>query len=283
MIHLKPKQPDKTLKGKPLRVAVSISARMQARIQRSVDAMIKTTERAIVRLFNGEEFSQSYAMDANIGSQARIVMNGLYQRFDDMFRKISTPISEQMIKETEKNSATTLKSSLSDIAGALTIPTDFMTATTREIIKGASYEAAHLIKRVPAKYLDNIANGVYRAIVEGRGLADIVPLLEKQKVSVSGWVKNVSMDMVRKTYTGLNRERMQSIGIEEYRWSHSGGSNHPRPYHRDVLNGKVFRWDDPPFIEPPGTKNRKKGHVGSLPYCRCNAIPQINFAQRLNK
>ena len=271
-------QSGRVLKGSPLHVSVSIAARMQATIDKHVSRMVKETERDIRKLFEADDYSISYGMDANIGSQARMMMNSLYRKFNAMFGKVAQPAADKMTEQAEKNSAATLKSSL-DATGALEIPMSFITPTIKEIVKGSAYEAAHLIKRVPAKYLDNIANSVFRAITEGKGLADIQPMLEQQNVSVRNWAKNVSMDQTRKCYNNLNRERMESVGIEEYDWMHSHGSNHPRKYHRDVLDNTRQRWDSPPWAEPSGTKNRHRAHPGELSYCRCVARPVINFSK----
>ena len=264
----------RTLKGKTLRVAVSIESRMAESILKAIDRMTRETEREIRKLFEANNYAGDYGMDANIGAQARILMNGLNVQFDQMFARVATPITETMLDQVDKNSAATLKSSLLDMAGTMTFKTDIMTGPLQEMIAASAAESVALIKRVPAKYLDQITGNVMRAITQGNGLQDIVPMLEKQKVQVRNWAQNVAMDQTRKVYNGLNAGRMQALGIEKYRWVHSGGSNQPRDYHQHVLNGQIFSLDKDPVIQ---LKPRVRGKPGFLPYCRCTMCPVIEI------
>ena len=264
----------RTLKGKTLRVAVSIESRMAESILKAIDRMTRETEREIRKLFEADNYAGDYGMDANIGAQARILMNGLNVQFDQMFARVATPITETMLDQVDKNSAATLKSSLLDMAGTMTFKTDIMTGPLQEMIAASAAESVALIKRVPAKYLDQITGNVMRAITQGNGLQDIVPMLEKQKVQVRNWAQNVAMDQTRKVYNGLNAGRMQALGIEKYRWVHSGGSNQPRDYHQHVLNGQIFSLDKDPVIQ---LKPRVRGKPGFLPYCRCTMCPVVEI------
>ena len=262
------------LRGKALRVSVSIGARMSDKLLKHIAMMTRITEREIRQLFEADNYAGSYGMDANIGSQARILMNSLSDRFEAMFASIANPVTDDMIDQVGGNSAATLKSSLREIGADMTFKTDIMTAELRETIAASAAESVALIKRVPAKYLDQITGGVMRAITSGNGLADIVPLLEKHKVEVRNWAQNVSMDQVRKVYNGLNEGRMTALGMDKYEWLHSHGSNHPREYHRDVLDGTICSLKNPPIINP---KTGVRGKPGDEPFCRCTMRPIVSF------
>lgn len=262
------------LRGKALRVSVSIGARMSDKILKNIAMMTRITEREIRQLFEADNYAGSYGMDANIGSQARILMNSLSDRFETMFASIASPVTDEMIDQVDGNSAATLKSSLREIGAEMTFNTDIMTAELRETIAASAAESVALIKRVPAKYLDQVTGGVMRAITSGNGLADIVPLLEKQKVEVKNWAQNVALDQTRKVYNGLNAGRMEALGMTKYEWIHSGGSNHPRDYHKNVLNGQIFSLDNPPIIDK---KTGERGKPGDLYFCRCTMRPIVSF------
>jgi SPP1 gp7 family putative phage head morphogenesis protein len=266
----------KTLRGKTLRVAVSIEARYAETLLKHIERMTRETEREIRRLFEADNYAGDYGMDANIGSRARIVMNTLTAKFDEMFARVAGPTTDIMVDQVDKNSAATLKSSLKEIAGHLTFKTDIMTGKLQEMIAASAAESVALIKRVPGEYLEQITGGVMRAITSGNGLEDLVPLLEKQKVQVKNWAQNVAMDQTRKVYSGLQAGRMNALGIQKYEWVHSGGSNHPREYHRDVLNGKIFRLDDPPIID---LRTGERGKPGDAINCRCTMRPIVSFEE----
>jgi uncharacterized protein with gpF-like domain len=270
----------RVLKGKALRVSVAIESRFADTLLKAIRRMTRTTEREIKKLFEADNYAGDYGMDANIGSQARILMNSLYDRFDQMFADIAAQSTDEMIDQADKNSAATLKLSLREIGAKMTFKTDVMTGEMREMISASAAESVALIKRVPAKYLDQITGGVMRAITSGNGLADIVPLLEKQNVQVKNWAQNVAMDQTRKIYNGLNAGRMSALGMNKYEWLHSGGSNEPRHYHQHVLNGQIFSLDDPPIIqEAKGAQKEVRGKPGDLPYCRCTMRPIVDFSQ----
>lgn len=74
--------------------------------------------------------------------------------------------------------------------------------------------------------------------------------------------------------------RYLDAGVNHYRWSCvAGSSKHPvRPSHK-VLNGKVFRWDDPPITTAIGQPVRRN-NPGQDYNCRCSAIPIVNFREK---
>lgn len=269
---LTPKR-NRDAKGSPLNVSISIGHRMNKRIQSRIDEMIKATERDIKRLFDGGDYT-GYAMDENTGSQARILMSKLWKRFEQLFRSIAYPITKEMVRMAEKDSAASLKASMGKIVDGFTLPAEAMTPQLQEIIAASSARSVALIKRVPAEYLGPIETAVYQSIATGRGLADLKPFLEKQGVKVKNWAHNVSLDQTRKVYNDMAIGRMRNIGVDEFTWVHSGGSNHPREYHRDVLNGKVFKISAPPVIDP---RTKERGFPGQLPFCRCRLAPIVSF------
>lgn len=75
----------------------------------------------------------------------------------------------------------------------------------------------------------------------------------------------------------FKESRYTDSGINEYRWRCVIGSkNHPvRPSHK-ILNGKNFRFDDPPITTEPGQPVRRN-NPGEDYNCRCSAIPIVKF------
>jgi SPP1 gp7 family putative phage head morphogenesis protein len=71
--------------------------------------------------------------------------------------------------------------------------------------------------------------------------------------------------------------RYEEAGVKEYRWRCVAGSkNHPvRPWHK-ALEGKVFRWDNPPITTEPGQPVRRN-NPGQDYNCRCFAQPIVKF------
>lgn len=263
------------LRGTPLRVAVSIESRYAATLHKYIDLMVKETRAAVIALGNDEEFT----MDASDASQARIVMNALSRKFNKMFADLAKPTAEKMVDQVDKNSAATLKGSIGEIVGSpYALKTDILTGELNDIITASVAVNVDLIKRVPQKYLDQVKGDVLRSIQSGRGTADLVPALEKQGVTVRNWAHNVALDQTRKAYNAINAGRLTALGIDYYEWVHSGGSNHPRSFHKNVLNGTTCKLSDPPIIQKAeGGQSEIRGKPGDLPYCRCIMRPILKF------
>ncbi len=268
--RFKPKQ----LKGLPLRIAVSIEARYAQTLLRAIAMMENDTRAEIRKLFEANNYAGNYTGDANIGAQARIVMNGLQEKYRQMFARIAGPTTDTMIGQVDRNSASTLKTSLKDLSENVNFSTDILTGELNEMLSASAAESVALIKRVPANYLDQITGDVLRSIQTGNGLQDLQPKLEERGVAVRNWAQNIAMDQTRKCYNGLNKGRMEALGLNKYEWIHSGGSNHPRELHRDKLNGKIFSFDDPPVIDE---RTGERGIPGQAIFCRCTMRPIMSF------
>lgn len=74
--------------------------------------------------------------------------------------------------------------------------------------------------------------------------------------------------------TKFKEVRYQAAGVHEYIWGCVAGSkSHPvRPLHKK-LEGKKFRWDDPPITDEKGNRNNPGEDYG----CRCFAKPIVKF------
>lgn len=268
----------KQIRGSVLSVAVSIEARYSAALIKAIDRMVKDTIEAIKAL---DSSMPDAAMDASDASQARIVLNALQRKFTTMFAKLSQPTAEKMVNEVDRNSASTLKGSLGEIMGSHALKTDILTGELDEIIKASVAVNVDLIKRVPQKYLDQVKGDVLRSIQNGRGTADLVPALQKQGVTVRNWAHNVALDQTRKAYNAINEGRMTALGLDDYEWIHSGGSNHPRSYHKNVLHGTMCKLSDPPIIQKAeGGQKEVRGKPGDLPFCRCKMRPVLVFDKK---
>lgn len=77
--------------------------------------------------------------------------------------------------------------------------------------------------------------------------------------------------------TKFKEVRYTKAGVNEYRWGCVAGSPlHPvRPAHK-ALEGKIFRWNDPPITTAPGEPVRHN-NPGQDYNCRCFARPIVKF------
>ena len=82
--------------------------------------------------------------------------------------------------------------------------------------------------------------------------------------------------------TTYKEARFQEAGVKWYKWKAVAGTPaHPtRPWHRD-LDGKIFRFDDPPNTARPAKYGKAEAPRYNNPgqdfNCRCFAIPVVRF------
>jgi SPP1 gp7 family putative phage head morphogenesis protein len=265
-----------TLRGAPLMLAGSIATDYYDTLARAIARMEREVRREVTALFaDFAADSSGWGMDASVASQARILSNALRDKFAGLFAKIATNAATQMVKRATKDSEQKTAISLREMSGDMTLRTAFNTPFLQDVFTASVAESVSLIKRIPEKYLDNVQGSVMRSIQTGNGLADLVPALDKYGVSIRNWSKNVALDQTRKAYNSSNAARMKSLGVKKFEWVHSGGSNHPRDYHKNTLNGQIFSFDDLPHLDGPNSG--EKGIPGQAPYCRCTMRPVWEF------
>lgn len=261
------------LKGKPLRASAGVSARYYARLKRLIDRMDAITRREVERLY-GRPFAQEhFAEDASIASQARILLSALEERFSAIFNLPAKGIAETFSGEVDDNSAATLKLSLKELSGGITLKTDILSGELSEIMKATVAQNVSLIKSIPQQYLAGVNNAVMRSITTGNGLADLIPELKSRYKITLRRAQFIAQDQTRKAYAGLNHARLQKLGVKKFEWLHSGGSQHPRKLHQRY-SGNVFSFADPPVIDE---KTGERGLPGTLINCLCTAIPIVDF------
>ena len=265
-----------TIKGPQLRVAVSIGSRYSAEIGRQVRAMIEDANSQILSLFENGDYDGDYGMDGNIGSQARITLNSLIEKWEKVFAQMASRVTTKMQDQVLANSTSAIQQTLKGFAGEnLTLNPGAISAQMREMLTASAAESTGLIKSIPSKYLEDLGGSVMRSIVSGKGMADLQPQLAIHAVSIKNWAKNTALDQTRKVYTHTNIARLKKAKIRKFEWVHSGGGAHPRKLHQE-MNGKIYDMDNPPFIGVMYGRD-VYGFPSDLPNCRCVLRPVLDF------
>lgn len=274
-------------RGGHLHIAVSVQLRYTQPILHAVKQMNEETSRQLIDLFQ-REFAQdhfksvrhSVGMDAQgISSQARILLNALKRRNDQMFGKLAFGLSPKMADEVNRNSAASTTASVSDAptlkdeGAKLTLSVKSLDKPTLQILHATTAKSASFITSIPETHLNRVSDAVFSSIASGNGLQDLIPFLEKEDNSITNWARNTALDQTRKAYNGLNAGRMKKIGIQRGEWLHSGGSQHPRPLHED-FDGQTF---DLSIGAPVGDEDGNDVMPGEEPNCRCTFAPVIVF------
>lgn len=263
-----------TLKGGPLKYPAPAAMRYQKSLDELVWAMRADYQREILKLWRQSDMgvtADSMVMDANIGSQMRILFSYLGDKWARRFGKRAKEITDRMLSSVDRHSKATLNESLKKISGGITIKVPDMPGTMAEVLKATVAENVSLITSISAQYQERIEGVVYRSIQQGgRGAADIYEDLIKVGGMSERRAHNIAIDQTRKATTAFNVERAKSVGIRKGVWRHSSGSAEPRKMHLE-LDGQEFDLENPPVIDPDGTR----GLPGYLPNCRCFWTPQL--------
>lgn len=268
------------LKGKQLNYNASQQLRYERALRQLVREMTSETTRRIMALFktqNSKEFfkqQKQATMDASVTSKAKKVMNELTKKFTQLFKQKAPTLAENMLNGSLKTSETTLKTSLKQLSGGLTLNTGVIPAGMEDVGKAIVNENVSLIKSLPVEYLNDIQGAVMRSIASGEGAPDLEPKLRHYAGVSERRAKNIALDQTRKAYNGINKQRMQSVGVKKFEWVHSGGGQHPRKSHQ-ALDGRIFSFDDLPLKGEEGFVNGQ--YPGQAINCACTMIPVIEF------
>jgi SPP1 gp7 family putative phage head morphogenesis protein len=128
-----------------------------------------------------------------------------------------------------------------------------------------------LIRNVSEKVQADISRAVWDAVAQGTPRNELAKQLAPMLDGSVKRAKFIARDQTTKLSANLDQFRQQQAGIEQYKWQHSGKA-HPRPEHV-ARNGKIFRWDTPPWDGPPGT----------APNCGCHALAYIPLLDEVEK
>lgn len=266
------RQPDLIL-GNAINSSAPVAVRYYQSLHALIERMAEETEREIKALFDEPHAEEFFAQDASTAAQARILTNALTKKFNAMFVKKARPIAERFAGQADKASSAVVHSSIKQLSGGLSLPTASLTGDMRDIFSATVTENVALIKSISEKYLSGVQQAVMRSITTGRGLADLVPYLQKHKGVTQRRAHRIALDQNHKISMNLAKARLEKLNIPEYRWLHTGGADHPRKLH-ERMDGKIFRWDDPPVIDED---TGERGIPGQLINCACRAQPVIRF------
>jgi SPP1 gp7 family putative phage head morphogenesis protein len=264
------------LKGEPLNPNIGVEKDYFEDLENLILIMTEEAEDRLDHFFKTPHAENYFtAQDISVSSQARILLAALLRNFERLFGERAKPMAERMTRRADKNSAQQLKKSLKKLAEGVTLSTNFMNGPIADVYKASIEENVSLIKSIAAQYHKAISGAVYRSITTGQGLKELVPFLQKYKGVTLRRARFIAEDQTRKAFNTLNKARMQELGVDQYEWLHTGGSQHPRPLHVR-MSGNIYKFSKPPIIDE---KTKERGIPGQLVNCRCRMIPVIKFKE----
>lgn len=130
-----------------------------------------------------------------------------------------------------------------------------------------------------AEEIRKLRGEMQKTIFTGNRYESAVKTIQKSYGSSQAKAKFLARQETGLLMAKFKETRYTDAGIMEYRWGCVAGSpKHPvRPWHK-ALEGKIFRWDNPPVTTKPGEAVRRN-NPGEDYNCRCFARPIV----RVNK
>lgn len=274
------KNRDVVLTGTILHNPVMVGHRYSKSLINLIDVMIKITDRKVKSIFKTEQAKKFFAKDESISSMMERIFNELINEFKVFFDQHTNRLVTKTAKEANNASKKAFKYSFKKLSGGLTIDVDKISEDEREIIKSIVFQNIRLVKSIQSKYLNNVAYKIISSIADknNQGLEGLIKYIDgtltDEARKIRNQAHNIALDQTRKMFNDFNRIMAIKAGIKQFRWIHTGRAKYPRPYHRDVLNDKIFLFDKPPIIDP---KTKDRGFPGQLRNCRCTFVPVIDF------
>jgi len=141
------------LRGTNLAHNAALEDKYARELQKLTRQMTNEVKKEITKLFKDEsakEFIKNQkkvaAVDANVGSQARILLNYLTDKFTKLFSSKAKTISEKMFEGIDKVSTSNLHSSLKQLSGGLSLKTSIVPKGFEDIASATIAENVSLIK-----------------------------------------------------------------------------------------------------------------------------------------
>jgi len=131
------------------------------------------------------------------------------------------------------------------------------------------------IKDWTAEEIKKLRGEMEKTILTGNRYESAVKTIQKSYGQSQNKAKFLARQETGLLMAKFKETRYTDAGIMEYKWTTVAGSpKHPvRPWHK-ALEGKIFRWDNPPITTKPGEPARRN-NPGEDYNCRCFAKPIV--------
>jgi SPP1 gp7 family putative phage head morphogenesis protein len=144
---------------------------------------------------------------------------------------------------------------------------EIFTTPTGAIMREAMENQVHLITSLPREAAIRVHKLTTEALIQASRAKEIAEEIMKSGKVTKARAMTIARTETSRTASLLLEARAESIGSTHYKW-HTVGDSDVRPEHRR-LNGKIFRWDDPPIAGKRG----ERANPGCIYNCRCWAEP----------
>lgn len=194
-------------------------------------------------------------------------LEGLLKRYADTLDPWARAVGLRMVTEVEARE----RKQWADISRAIGkgLRKELESAPVGDVIRSRMEEQVTLIKSLPLDAAKRVHELTLEAAVTSTRASEIAKEIMRSGDVSESRAMLIARTEVSRTATELTKARAERVGSTHFIWRTAGDSD-VRPTHK-ALNGKVFRWDDPPECDPG-----YHALPGGIFNCRCWPEPVIS-------
>lgn len=159
----------------------------------------------------------------------------------------------------------------------ITVPPELTPERRQRIADEWQENLDKYIKDFTEKQIKGLREEVLNHTFKGGRYEDLMEKIQQSYGVTERKAKFLARQETSLLMAKFKETRYAAAGVDEYIWGCVAGSpKHPvRPAHK-ALEGKRFRWDNPPITTAPGESPRRN-NPGEDYNCRCFAKPVVKF------
>lgn len=195
------------------------------------------------------------------------VMDTALSNIDEIIKNLKLiDIAEQMILNLDKRINDNLKANKIEVIAPKM--TDFR---AREFAKNYTDNLEFYIKKWQPEEITKMREVVGQMAIDGKSRLTIQEYIQNQFKVSQRKAKFLARNESSIAVTEYLSAKYQEEGFTEFKWI-TNLDGRERPLHKE-LNGKIFRFDNPPIIDE---RTGQRGLPGETYNCRCTFVPILN-------
>lgn len=184
---------------------------------------------------------------------------------------------DTLLFKTERNFSSSIKN--------ITVAPQLSDEARRRVSEEWEKNLQLYIQDFTEKETSRLRKDVKEAVFSGNRYESLIGTIQKSYGVTQSKAKFLARQETSLLMTKFKQTRYEDAGVRKYKWTcvHMPHQKKGAPYipgevrySHGILNGKVFRWDQPPVVNEKGERK----NPGQDYNCRCYAIPIVEFGKK---
>lgn len=198
---------------------------------------------------------------------ATMLLQAILGRYAEALRPWANVTAARMIADVSRRDESAWAQTARQMG--LSLLKEIKDAPTGHLLRGMLQENVGLITSLPLEAGNRVHALTLKGLETGARFNELQREILRTGEVTANRATLIARTETARTASGLTEARARHIGSDGYIWRTVGDAD-VRDLHRK-LNGKFFRWDDPPVAGSSG----ERAHAGQIYNCRCYPEPVI--------